>query len=95
MLRNALLAIGAVLLIIGSAASFAGLRTIPLAAAGAVLILALAFERYVYQPVRRQPPGAGWEQTAERFVDPQSGRNVTVYFNPRTGERRYVGEGNG
>jgi hypothetical protein len=94
MLRAVLFAIGLVLLGAGSAAALAGWPAIPLAAFGAILTLALLFDRYVYKPIRQEPPGTGWEQTAERFIDPESRQSVTVYFNPRTGERRYVGESN-
>jgi len=93
-LRAVLFVIGLVLLIAALAATFAGWPAIPLAAFGATLTSALLFERYVYKPIRPEPPGPGWEQTAERFIDPRSGQGVTVYFNPRTGERRYIGEGN-
>jgi hypothetical protein len=92
MLRGVLFAIGVVLLITSSAAAFAGWPAIPPAAAGAILTLALLFERYVYKPIRPEPRGPGWQETAERFIDPRSGQSVTVYFNPRTGERRYVGK---
>ena len=34
-------------------------------------------------------PGPGWEATAERFRDDESGRWLRVWFNPATGERRY------
>jgi hypothetical protein len=37
-------------------------------------------------------PGAGWERTSERFVDPDSGKTVTVYLQPGSGERQYVEE---
>ena len=94
MLRTVLFAIGLVLLVAAVAAAFAGWPGIPLAAFGALLTLSLLFERYIYKPIRPEPPGPGWEQTAERFIDPRSGQSVTVYFNPRTGERRYVGESN-
>jgi hypothetical protein len=62
---------------------------------GVVLVLSLVFERYIYKPIRPEPPGPGWDKTGERFADPRSGRNVAVYFNPRTGERRYVAESDG
>ena len=39
------------------------------------------------------PRGAGWAPTAERFRDDESGAMVTVWFNPTTGERRYVEDG--
>jgi hypothetical protein len=56
----------------------------------AILLGGLAIERWRYKRLGAAPPGAGWQATGERFVDPESGRLVTVYFNPATGERRYV-----
>jgi hypothetical protein len=58
-----------------------------------LLLLGLVFERFVYQPLRRGRPGAGWQVTPERFVDPSSGKLVTVWFNAAKGERRYVADG--
>jgi hypothetical protein len=60
---------------------------------GALLVTAVLVERYVYKPIGNEPPGPGWDKTAERFADPRSGKEVTVYFNPGTGQRRYVAEG--
>jgi hypothetical protein len=91
MLRSVLFAIGIGLFVAASAAAFDGLRTIPLAVFTAILTLALLFERHVYKPIRPDAPGPGWEKTAERFIDLRTGQSVTVYFNPRTGERRYIG----
>jgi hypothetical protein len=36
------------------------------------------------------PPGPGWVRTEERFVDPSSGENLEVWFDPSSGERAYV-----
>jgi hypothetical protein len=58
---------------------------------GLILIGAVAFERWRYQRLASRAPGRGFLATAERFVDPETGRPVTVYHNPETGERRYVG----
>ena len=44
---------------------------------------------YKRRPLDR-PPGPGWESTSERFVDPQSGETLDVWFHPRSGERAYV-----
>jgi hypothetical protein len=90
MFRAVLLAISIGLLLV---ATFVGCPAIPLAIFGFVLTFGLLFERYIYKPIRPKPPGPEWERTTERFVDPQSGQSVTVYFNPHTGERRYVGDG--
>ncbi len=55
-----------------------------------VLLVGLAIERWRYKKLGAAPPGPGWEKTDERFVDPETGRLVTVYFHPATGERRYI-----
>jgi hypothetical protein len=93
--RKAILIVGAVLLTISVVGVLTG-RTgamIGSAAFGAVLVVAVLVERYIYKPIGNEPPGPGWDKTAERFADPRSGKDVTVYFNPTTGQRRYVAEG--
>ena len=62
-----------------------------LAGMGAALVAGILFERRRYKPAEPGHPGPGWIATDERFVDPDSGRPVTVYYQPSTGERRYVG----
>ncbi len=68
------------------------IRRCSLAIPLAILLPGLLFERYVYKPIRPEPPGPGWDRTQEKFVDPRSGQTVVVYYNARTGERRYVAE---
>jgi hypothetical protein len=51
---------------------------------------ALAFERHQYGKATSKPPGTGWLQTSETFIDDSSGQPVSVWFNAETGERRYV-----
>jgi hypothetical protein len=75
-------------LIAALAAALANWDTLPFVVALAVLL----FERYVYKPIRPDAPGPEWDKTPERFEDPRSGRPVVVYYNPRTGERRYVAD---
>jgi hypothetical protein len=36
------------------------------------------------------PPGPDWSLTDERFLDPQSGEMLEVWYSPGTGERAYV-----
>jgi hypothetical protein len=91
MFRVVLLILGVLLMASGLVAGF---PAIPAMVFGALMIFGLLFERYVYKPIRPEPPGPEWERTGERFVDPESGRNVSVYFNPRTGERHYAGDRN-
>jgi hypothetical protein len=58
-----------------------------LAFVGALILIGTFFEgRYR----ARRVAGSGWQRTAERFVDPTSGRLVEVRYNPQTGERAYV-----
>ena len=59
---------------------------------GAVLVLGIAFERVIYKPIDSARPGPGWERTQERFMDEATGKPVTVYIEPKTGERAYVQE---
>jgi hypothetical protein len=62
-----------------------------LLAMGVVILAATLFERWRYGATSSQAPVA-WQRTDERFEDPESGRTMTVYFDPATGERRYVSE---
>ena len=55
-----------------------------------LLLIGAVFERYRYQRLLTRAPGAGWQATEERFIDPETGKTVTVFFNAATGERRYV-----
>ena len=36
------------------------------------------------------PPGADWQKTGERFVDPGSGETLDVWYCARSGEPAYV-----
>jgi hypothetical protein len=94
MLRSALLLLGAVLT---AGALFAAiLGCLPLALhlviPGAALLLAMLNEiRRRHKPIEPGPPGPGWIETPQRFVDPETNKEVTVYYQPSSGERRYVG----
>jgi hypothetical protein len=57
---------------------------------GLMLTAGIAFERGRYKANARGRPRPGWIATDERFVDPASGEAVTVFYQPATGERRYV-----
>ena len=57
---------------------------------GALLFVGLVFERWRYKPLSDARLGPGWIATDERFVDPETGKLVTVYYHPATGERRYI-----
>jgi len=59
---------------------------------GALALVTSLVER-TYGAPSRVPPNAGLRPTDERFVDPETGHLVTVWFDPVTGERRYVADG--
>jgi hypothetical protein len=92
MMRTIVCIIGG--LFAAGALALAGLRCFPaagmLALWAVVLLVGLLIERWRYKPLAGRPPGPDWQATDERFVDPETGRLVTVYFHPATGERRYI-----
>jgi hypothetical protein len=57
---------------------------------GAVLLVGGLFERVRYKPIDGPRPGPGWEPTAERVIDPPTGRLLAVWWNPSTGDRCYL-----
>jgi hypothetical protein len=99
---GALLMVGG-LIAVGTGAWANGLWSI---VAGAVVLVAVAFERSRYRSAAAERgagdpgPGGGepsmpvapFRPTGEVFVDPTSGRRLRVYLNPATGERRYYAE---
>jgi hypothetical protein len=58
----------------------------------AILAVGVFYERTLSRGAGA-PRGVGWAPTAERFRDTESGAMVTVWFNAKTGERRYVEDG--
>jgi hypothetical protein len=92
MLRVALLVFAGVAAVVGAFLLFAG-RIAPGAyvfGLGVLILIGTVFERR-YRANDGQP-GAGWQPTGERFVDPQTGKTVQVFYHPQTGERRYVSD---
>jgi hypothetical protein len=54
-----------------------------------VLVLALAvFEAGRYRP-RVDRSARTWQATGERFIDPTTGADTTVYYDPASGRRDY------
>jgi hypothetical protein len=81
-------------LLVAGGAAMAALSIFPaaigLGAWGAILLLGLLIERWRYKPLGERSPGPEWTATGERFVDPETGKLVAVYYHPGNGERRYV-----
>ena len=90
MLRNVVLGFS-ILLFCGGLLLFfeAPANAFPPLLFGAILILGTVFERWRYKPAVT-PQSAKGQPTGERFVDPESGHLMQVYYDPATGERNYV-----
>ena len=91
-LRAALYALGGLLAAGAVALALLGCGPAALGLAGwaLILIVGLLIERWRYKPLTERRPGPDWTATDERFVDPETGKLVTVYYHPSSGERRYV-----
>ena len=90
MLRNAVLGLaillscsGLLLLAVSPANAF------PPLVFGTLLLLGTVFERWRYKQPRSAAAARG-TATGERFIDPESGALVEVYYDAATGERNYV-----
>lgn len=95
MLRNIVLAVGGTLLATGLVALLYAAWPIAIFCLvwGGIIVFGIVYERYAYKKILdRIPEGKGWTRTAERFVDPGTGKTVTVYVKSFTGERAYVAE---
>jgi hypothetical protein len=92
MLRKVLIVIGVILLI--TAGVFLALGLYPflphLLILGLMLSAGIVWERWQYKKPSTTGPEPGWQSTGERFVDPQSGKTVEVYFDAKSGESHYV-----
>lgn len=90
MLRKALLGIGILLLGVGVLMLFAQpTNAFPLLLFGGLLTASAVFERWRYKQPKTAAAARG-TPTGERFVDPESGALMEVYYDASTGERTYV-----
>ena len=87
-LRNVLAAIAVCALAVALLASLREPGFRPPTLMLAALAVALLVERRRYGVHAAPAPGAA--PTVERFVDPESGRMMRVWYDPATGERSYV-----
>jgi hypothetical protein len=95
MLRNILLAFGGTLIAAGLVVLVSGAIAPALVCLvwGAILVFGIIYERVAYKTiVDKVPAGKDWVRTTERFVDEKTGKTITVYVKPFTGERAYVAE---
>jgi|SRR5882757_2031992 len=92
MLRRTLIVIAVLLMAGGIGLRLAGAPGWNLVLMGAVLALALVFERWRYR-TGDATDADRWRRTEERFEDPESGQVMEVLYDPATGQRRYVKAG--
>ena len=92
MLRSVVLGLGCLLLLGALVSAYWHLTplSLELLVVGLVLAGGVAFERWRYKPSVQGRPAPHWQPTGERFIDPETGRAVEVYFDPASGERSYV-----
>jgi hypothetical protein len=88
--RGLAFALGAILAFCGVFLWFNGGGPV-LLIVGAIAILTALLEP-IYGRANGKPDGKGWRPTDEKFVDPETGKLVTVWFDSSSGERRYVEE---
>jgi|HubBroStandDraft_6_1064221.scaffolds.fasta_scaffold1688622_1 hypothetical protein len=91
MLRVVVIAVGALLVGAGLVIMVwtVGGAGWPVLVMGILVLLGTLFERWRYRNVEDAAPVQG-QRTGETFLDPTTGEPIEVYFDPRTGERRYV-----
>ncbi len=93
MLRATLIALG-VLCLVGAVMVVLtghGLVVLPHLLVGALVLgLGVAYESWRYKRVAPGRIDPHWQDTGERFVDPETGQTTAVYFDPRTSERHYI-----
>ena len=91
MLRAVLIGLGIVAVLAGiglmATAHWTG---ISMFVAGALLLIGTLYERVHYKKPVTCAPGPGWQRTSERFIDDDTGKAITVWIEPKTGERVYV-----
>lgn len=91
MLRTAVLIFGLAAMALGvylcatTGWRFGGIQTL---FGGSLFVLGTLFERWRYKNRNAQADG-NWQPTGERFVDPGTGQDVEVLYDPVSGERRY------
>ena len=91
MLRTVVLIFGFVVMALGARLCVSGIGHgggIQALVFGAIIVAGTLFERWRYNN-KNAAAGGDWQPTGERFVDPETGKNVEVLYDPQSGERRY------
>lgn len=104
-LRTVLGVAGAVVFLLGTVLAVGGeiIAGFGMLVGGGVLLLAALYEQTRYRAradepapagpgLAARPPATGFRRTDEVFDDPTTGQRMRVWYDPATGERRYVPE---
>lgn len=75
-------------------AAFLRIKGAPIGSVAGLILLGLALSAGTifesrYKAPQQGTPGAGWVDSGERFIDPETGKLVSVFTRPETGEREY------
>ena len=91
MLRISILAIATLLSAVGVFLMLKGVTGpgVQALGIGIVIVLGTLFERWRYTQ-SPHPLSGRWQATGERFADPTTGKEMEVFYDPSSGERRYV-----
>ena len=93
MLRAVLIGLGIVAVLAGlglmATAHWTGISML---VAGALVLIGTLYEKVHYKEPVARAPGPGWQRTSERFIDEETGKAITVWIEPKTGERIYVAD---
>jgi len=91
MLRSGLLVFGLVLTGIGLVLLIMrGMQSgQPFLIWGAIVMIAVCCESWRYCRNKLSKNGQ-WQRTGERFEDPETGKNMEVFYDPASGDRRYI-----
>jgi hypothetical protein len=91
-LRGCVLVAGGALVVLGVVLMRWGSGLAPLLLGLLILASLLLEGRYRRASAGEVPSGPDWERTGETFHDAESGHWVQVWYNSKSGERRYVPE---
>ena len=67
-----------------------GFPAIPALLLGCVIVITAIAEPVYGKLTGRPPLSGGWQLTSEQFIDPATGKRLEVWFEPKSGARRYV-----
>ena len=90
MLRNLVLALAIAMTVGGLALIAFGIPAVQLPIFGVLLLVGTLCERVFYKRLEAAPTHSRFQPTPERFFDDATGAPVTVWTDPKTGERKYV-----